>query len=350
MRGVLLAAGVVVAVSLLSGLGFGWLSTSVFSTPGKVRLAITPATALGWTVARVVPVGARGLESAFGIVAFLVAVGLSLAPPVACVSIAPGPGAVPGHRPARRRRGRPGRLALVSQLGPRAARGLLPACRPSACSRWRPRASALASRRTASSPFRSTPRRCSSCCTSAWRRRSWSDAPATRARCAPGPAARARRVLMATPGRELRPVRARERPSTGAAPSLGCGRRRRARPGSRSCSACISLTTRSLWLDEAATVAIASQHGSALWSAIAHDGGNMLGYYALLHVLVGWFGHRRVRDPPAVGGGGGGLRRRGGAARPAPVRPASVRSRRGCWPRSACRSCSGVRTRAATPR
>jgi mannosyltransferase len=52
----------------------------------------------------------------------------------------------------------------------------------------------------------------------------------------------------------------------------------------------IQLTTRSLWLDEAATVAIAGQHGSALWSAIAHDGGNMLGYYALLHVLIGWFG------------------------------------------------------------
>jgi mannosyltransferase len=50
------------------------------------------------------------------------------------------------------------------------------------------------------------------------------------------------------------------------------------------------LSTRSLWLDEAATVAIVSQHGSALWSAMAHDGGNMLGYYALLHVLVGWFG------------------------------------------------------------
>jgi mannosyltransferase len=50
------------------------------------------------------------------------------------------------------------------------------------------------------------------------------------------------------------------------------------------------VTARSLWLDEAATVAIAGQHGSALWSAISHDGGNMLGYYAVLHVLVGWFG------------------------------------------------------------
>ena len=70
VRGVLLAAGVVVAVSLVSGLGFGWISTSLFSTPGKARLAITPATALGWTVAQIMPVGARGLESALGVVAF----------------------------------------------------------------------------------------------------------------------------------------------------------------------------------------------------------------------------------------------------------------------------------------
>jgi len=53
----------------------------------------------------------------------------------------------------------------------------------------------------------------------------------------------------------------------------------------------LDLTTRSLWLDEAATVAIAGRHGSAFWSAAAHDGGNMLGYYALLHVLIGWFGN-----------------------------------------------------------
>jgi mannosyltransferase len=52
----------------------------------------------------------------------------------------------------------------------------------------------------------------------------------------------------------------------------------------------IELSTRSLWLDEGATVAIASQHGSALWHAIQHDGGNMLVYYLLLHVVIGWFG------------------------------------------------------------
>jgi mannosyltransferase len=65
------------------------------------------------------------------------------------------------------------------------------------------------------------------------------------------------------------------------------------------------LTTRSLWLDEAATVAIASQHGAAFWSAAAHDGGNMLAYYGLLHVLIGWFGHGAflLRVPSALAAG-----------------------------------------------
>jgi hypothetical protein len=62
------------------------------------------------------------------------------------------------------------------------------------------------------------------------------------------------------------------------------------------------LTTRSLWLDEAATVAIASQHGAAFGAALARDGGNMLGYYALLHVLIGWFGSGGfvIRFPSAI--------------------------------------------------
>src|ERR1700756_1508413 len=51
------------------------------------------------------------------------------------------------------------------------------------------------------------------------------------------------------------------------------------------------ITGRSLGFDEGATVAIASQHGAALWAAIAHDGGNMSGYYLLLHVLIGAFGN-----------------------------------------------------------
>jgi mannosyltransferase len=67
----------------------------------------------------------------------------------------------------------------------------------------------------------------------------------------------------------------------------------------------IELTSRSLWMDEAATVAIAGQHGSAFWHAAAHDGGNMLGYYALLHVLIGWFGDGAfvIRLPSAIASG-----------------------------------------------
>jgi mannosyltransferase len=62
------------------------------------------------------------------------------------------------------------------------------------------------------------------------------------------------------------------------------------------------ITTRSLWLDESATVAIASQHGGEFGAALAHDGGNMLAYYALLHVLIGWFGSGAlvIRLPAAV--------------------------------------------------
>jgi alpha-1,6-mannosyltransferase len=62
-----LALATIAALSALSGLGASWLSTSVFSTPAKVHLAITPATALGWTAASLlhdvgIGVGTRALE------------------------------------------------------------------------------------------------------------------------------------------------------------------------------------------------------------------------------------------------------------------------------------------------
>ena len=62
------------------------------------------------------------------------------------------------------------------------------------------------------------------------------------------------------------------------------------------------LASRSLGFDEGASVAIASRHGSALGHAIAHDGGNMSGYYLILHVLIGWFGDGLwvVRTPSAI--------------------------------------------------
>ncbi len=67
--------------------------------------------------------------------------------------------------------------------------------------------------------------------------------------------------------------------------------------------AMIDLDARSLWLDEAATVSITAQHGAALGTAMARDGGNMLGYYALIHVVVGWFGSSVLvlRLPSVVG-------------------------------------------------
>jgi hypothetical protein len=73
------AAAVVLAVAFLvsaiPGVGFSWLSTSLFSTPQKVRLAITPATGLGWTAAALlrdmgVAVSARHVEAVLGVLAF----------------------------------------------------------------------------------------------------------------------------------------------------------------------------------------------------------------------------------------------------------------------------------------
>ena len=69
--------------------------------------------------------------------------------------------------------------------------------------------------------------------------------------------------------------------------------------------AAIELGTRSLWLDEGATFAIASQHGAALWRGIRNDGGNMLGYYLLMHYVIAWFGHAAwvLRLPSVIANG-----------------------------------------------
>jgi alpha-1,6-mannosyltransferase len=44
-------AAVVAAVSIATGVGLSWISGGLFSTPGTVHLAITPATSLGYTTA-----------------------------------------------------------------------------------------------------------------------------------------------------------------------------------------------------------------------------------------------------------------------------------------------------------
>jgi alpha-1,6-mannosyltransferase len=77
--GALVAAAVLGVVTVASGVGVSWFSTSLFSTPAKVHLAITPATAIGWTAAALlsdvsIHVGTRGLENALGVVAFALTV------------------------------------------------------------------------------------------------------------------------------------------------------------------------------------------------------------------------------------------------------------------------------------
>lgn len=51
LAGAAVTLGSLVAVTLASGLGPGWISSGVFSTPNRVHLAITPATAAGFTLA-----------------------------------------------------------------------------------------------------------------------------------------------------------------------------------------------------------------------------------------------------------------------------------------------------------
>jgi mannosyltransferase len=62
------------------------------------------------------------------------------------------------------------------------------------------------------------------------------------------------------------------------------------------------LTTRSIYLDESATIAVISQHGDALGAALAHEGGSMLGYYVLMHFLTHVFGYSQfvLRFPSAL--------------------------------------------------
>jgi alpha-1,6-mannosyltransferase len=72
----LIALAILGAVTLVTGVGVDWLSTALFSTPAKVRLAITPATGVGYTVASLlsdvgITVSQRGLEGALGVVGFV---------------------------------------------------------------------------------------------------------------------------------------------------------------------------------------------------------------------------------------------------------------------------------------
>ncbi len=76
-----IAVAVAALVTLVTGLGLAWISTGLFNTPGRVRLSITPATALGYTVAHLVhhvsvPLNGKQFEATLSHIAFgLVAAG-----------------------------------------------------------------------------------------------------------------------------------------------------------------------------------------------------------------------------------------------------------------------------------
>jgi hypothetical protein len=80
---VVVTVAVLAVVSAVTASGIGWLSTSLFSTPAKVRLAVTPATAVGYTLASLlrdlgVTTSGRGLEGALGLVASVLTAGAGL--------------------------------------------------------------------------------------------------------------------------------------------------------------------------------------------------------------------------------------------------------------------------------
>ena len=76
-------AGVLLAAGAISGVGLHWISGGMLSTPGKVHLAITPATALGYSLASALhslglSAGTRSLESGFSAVALALTVALGI--------------------------------------------------------------------------------------------------------------------------------------------------------------------------------------------------------------------------------------------------------------------------------
>jgi hypothetical protein len=77
------AVATLAAVTLITGFGPGWVSTALFSTPARVKLAITPATDFSWTIAKLlgdvgVTVSFTGLQSVLRSVAFAASVIVAL--------------------------------------------------------------------------------------------------------------------------------------------------------------------------------------------------------------------------------------------------------------------------------
>lgn len=95
------AVAVLAAVSVVTGLGLSWVSSTVLSTPGKVHLAITPTTAVGWSFASLlhllgIAANAKRIESALGVVALVLTgvLGLALIRRARYATLAPSLGAL----------------------------------------------------------------------------------------------------------------------------------------------------------------------------------------------------------------------------------------------------------------
>ncbi|HWE31975.1 MAG TPA: polyprenol phosphomannose-dependent alpha 1,6 mannosyltransferase MptB [Solirubrobacteraceae bacterium] len=74
VRAAVVSVVVVGVVTLAVGVGFDWITSGVFSTPQKVRLAITPSTGVGYTIASILHdfgayASARSIESVVAAVA-----------------------------------------------------------------------------------------------------------------------------------------------------------------------------------------------------------------------------------------------------------------------------------------
>ena len=74
---VAVTVAIAAAVTLITGLGLAWISTGLFNTPGRVRLSITPATALGYTIAHAlhhvsVPLNSKQFEATVSHVTFAI--------------------------------------------------------------------------------------------------------------------------------------------------------------------------------------------------------------------------------------------------------------------------------------
>jgi hypothetical protein len=81
--GALVTAAVLGAVTVVTGVGVSWVSTSLFSTPAKVHLAITPATGIGWTASALlgdvgIHTAARAIEDTLGVVGFAITAAVGL--------------------------------------------------------------------------------------------------------------------------------------------------------------------------------------------------------------------------------------------------------------------------------